>query len=363
MPKYRGARGKRDYKMEARDLGRFAVGMAAVCVVAVALAVGMFFFTRDMGDYAVPVLAVVEDREILPVFSAVSHEWVDLPPLIPMYWGAGVFFDPVTYKIILPYDVRIAGVWHNYLRYIYEITLEGIYLPTRRIPLFALDALPFRIIQGGDNMHIRTRSGALVRYGRNASYGYIQIIDPREKYHTIVIIDPGHGGSDPGALSANGRNAPSESEIVLDITLKLLEIFDEPGILLLPTRTSDVFLDNAYRYLLANELGDYFISIHCNADVSRFSQGTLTLYGCAPGSYELAYAFQNSLIDALGSQDRGVHHAPQFRILNSSQIPVALLELMFISNPQEATRLADPYVQMLIAQTLADTISTLPPAR
>ncbi|MCL2216564.1 MAG: N-acetylmuramoyl-L-alanine amidase [Defluviitaleaceae bacterium] len=339
--------------------------MAILCVIAVALAAAMFFYDRNFDNaYAVPALAVAEDELTAPeadgVFSRDSHERVEaLPPLIPMYWGAGVFFDPAKYKIILPEGVRVTDISYNFFRYIFEITLEGIDLPPRPFPLMTMGILPMGITQDGDRIIIRTRRGAFARYGP----GYVQIIDPREAYHTIVVIDPGHGGIDTGAPSAN-PGAPSESEINLAITLTLLEIFDEPGVLLFPIRTTDVFIGNSYRYRLANKIGDYFISIHCNADIaSRLSRGTLTLYGQAPGSRELAYTLQTALVDTLESQDRGIHYGGQFRILNGSQIPVALLELLFISNPQEATRLADPDTQRLIAQTLADVIAELPPAR
>jgi N-acetylmuramoyl-L-alanine amidase len=180
--------------------------------------------------------------------------------------------------------------------------------------------------------------------------------------YTIVIIDAGHGGRDTGAPSVHGRNAPSESEIVLAITHKLLEIFDTPGILLIPTRTQDVFLSTAQRTRIANNIGDYFISIHNNADArSRLSRGMLTLYGTTEGSHQLAQAFQDALVYTLAAQDRGIQYAPQFHILREAEIPVILLELLFLSNPQDATFLATPEAQMKIAQTLADVISTLPP--
>jgi len=369
MHKYRGERGIRNYRREAKELGLIVAVMAVVCAIMVALAIASFFYVRAFENNAIPVVLPVMAMEELSVPESggiLSHSEVRglayLPPLIPMYWGAGIFFDPATNKIILTYGVAVTEIRHNYFKYIYEITLEGVNLPVRRFPVLPPEIMPVLITQQEDSITIRTRKGVFVRYGQ--ADNYIQIVDPRETYHTIVIIDPGHGGIDTGAPSALGRHAPNESEVNLAITLKLLEIFNEPGILLIPTRTTDIFINNSYRYRFANALGDYFISIHCNADaVSRLSQGTLTLYGQALGSHELAYSLQNALISALGSRDRGIHYAPGFRILGGSQIPVALLELLFISNPQEAARLADPAVQMLVAETLAEAIAALPPVR
>ncbi|MCL2841587.1 MAG: N-acetylmuramoyl-L-alanine amidase [Defluviitaleaceae bacterium] len=362
MARYRGVRGVRNFQKEARELWRFTIGLGAVCCILMIVAAALFFLTRDRTDGAYTVPVWVENDTEDNIFPVSAYAWADddLPPVIPLYWGAGVFFDTADNKIILPDDVQVAHVWYNYLHYIYTIQFEGIDLPLRNIPLMRYGTLPMYIRQEGDSISFRTRRGAFVRYDT----GYVQIFDPREEYRTIVIIDPGHGGVDTGAPSVHGQNAPSESAIVLNIVLNLLDIFDDPEILLVPTRTTDIFIYNDDRYRLANGLGDYFISIHANADgVSRLSQGTLTLYGTADGSHELAYLLQNEIVSALGSQNRGIHYMPELRILRGSDIPVALLELLFMSNPQDAARLADPAIQGLIAETLASAITALPPAR
>jgi N-acetylmuramoyl-L-alanine amidase len=186
----------------------------------------------------------------------------------------------------------------------------------------------------------------------------MKIVDPREFYGTIVVLDAGHGGDDSGAVN----KVLKESEIVLAVSNKVLEIFDHPEILIVPTRTSDFFVAKALRTYFANSIGDYFISIHCNSDgISRSSGGTLTLFGKAGGSEELAETFQTRLVAALGSQDRGITYAPQFHILRESNIPVIIIELLFLSNPQDAVLLTDPETQLLIAQTIADEIVKLPP--
>jgi len=350
------------------NLFKATIILAVACTLLIFCAVGLNIYVRHLRHtQTMPVAVQAANLGFNANGQAFLHESLytlqppasprPTPPIISLCWNSGILFDPITNKITLPYGVSILSTEHNPAYYIHKITLDGAYLPRLNRLFMVYSALVINIEQGGDTLNIRTRHGAAVHYCPEG--GYLQLVNLRDIYHTIVVIDPGHGGIDTGARNVLGRNAPSESDIVLTISQKLLEIFDEPGILLIPTRTMDIHTDNGVRYRLVNRVADYFISIHANAcDRSRSSQGTLTLYGSAPGSAELAYTLQTALVDALGSRDRGTEHSTDFRILNGSNVPVALLELMFISNPSEAERLGDPSTQVLIAQTIADVISS-----
>jgi len=282
-----------------------------------------------------------------------------LPVLIPIHEATGIFYNAEYSKIILPPDVKVISQERNHLFTLYTITLEGVDLPWGILHMLGYSQRVGLISHRGDTLTIRAFQTSLLEYGQTTYYNYLQVINPREHYHTIIIIDPGHGGHDPGAPSGLGVEYPNESEVNLAITLKLLEIYNTSGVLLLPTRTTDTSVPVRYRDRLANAVGDYFISIHANGDTNRLSQGTLTLYGSAEGSRELAQALQNELVKVLESRDRGVLYSPAHRILRESNIPVALLEILFISNPDEATRLKNPETQMLIAESIAYVIDTL----
>lgn len=268
----------------------------------------------------------------------------------------GIHFYPSYNKIYIPYTITIQDIAHNPAFYIHDITLADAYLPRENTLFLLYSNLIINIAQQDNTLSIRTRYPAKVTHNG----GYLQVTNLRDIYHTIILIDPGHGGLDTGAPNALGRHYPSESAIVLDISNLLLEIFDHPGILLVPTRTTDEFVDNTQRYRLANRLADYFISIHGNAcAVSRQTAGTLTLYGQAPGSHDLAYALQEAIAYALQSRNRGIQYAPEFRILYGSNVPVVMLELLFMSNPNEVTRLMDQATQLKIATAIAEVIKTL----
>lgn len=333
-----------------------------ICAVFVVCVVGVAVITRHLRqNEVIPAMREIFPTQAHTLFWEENIEYspqvhIRQIPIIALCYESGIFYDPSNDTITLPEGVSIISTTHNAAFYIHEIVLDGVYLPRDNRLFMVYSPLVINIEQYGNTLNIRTRHGTIVNDGD----GYMQLVNLRDIYHTIVIIDPGHGGLDSGAPNVRGRSYPAESEIVLAISQKLLEIFDEPGILLIPTRTENVAVDNGDRYRLANRVADYFVSIHANAcDRSRYSRGTLTLYGAAEGSAELAYSFQTALAHALGSNDRGIGTDLGLRILRNSNVPVALLELLFLSNPEEAARLANPATQTLIAETLADVLRGL----
>ena len=288
--------------------------------------------------------------------GGVLSDRLPVGPIATICGVAGVFYDPVVNKITLPAGVAVEDVSYNTARYLHTITLSGVDL-TRDNRLFLLyNHLVVNIAQDGQAITIRTHHPAHI----TITDRYIQIQNLRDIYHTIVLIDPGHGGVDTGAPNVLGRNYPSEADIVLAISNKLLATFDAPGVLLIPTRTTDVAVDNGYRYRTANRVADYFISIHNNAcGVSSLSDGILTMYGYNPAGYYLANIMQAEIVTALGRRDRGVVESLDFRILLWSDIPTVILEILFISNPAEARLLVDAGVQQQIADAIGQGIAQL----
>jgi len=343
--------------------------LAIACGLVSLLSMGINFYASHFGQpVAIPViLPVAPTWEDTPVVAAdaVYELLYDIPRLqtrlIPLCWDAGIFYDPTTRTIPLPYGVSVASVTQNTAYYIHEIELQGVNLPAKNRWLMYTNPFVTNINQNGNILQLRTRGPVVATYFNNGEYSYIGLVNLHNIYHTVVVIDAGHGGHDPGAVNVLGRSAPSEADIALAISQKLLDYFDEPGVLLIPTRTTDDFVPLFDRHQIANRVAaNYFISIHANADDrSRLSRGMLTLYGNAYGSAELAYTLQTALAGVLGARDRGISHAPEFRILRNSNVPVALLELLFLSNPEDATHMSDPDTQYLIARTIANVIREL----
>lgn len=169
----------------------------------------------------------------------------------------------------------------------------------------------------------------------------------------IIGIDPGHGGSDPGAIGASGVR---EKVINLIIAEKLIKLLHEAGATVVITRSGDQTVIHQQRVDLINSSkSDIMVSIHANAYNNSESNGTETFYHVsaanAAASRILALQLQRELITALGLRNRGVKES-SFFVLKNVRIPAALVELAFISNPAEERILLDPENQERVATAL-----------
>ena len=209
-----------------------------------------------------------------------------------------------------------------------------------------------------------------------------------------VVIDPGHGGHDPGAR-ANGL---TEADLVLDVALRLEALLREEGVDVVLTRRTATFVPLEERTAIANREGaDMFVSIHANASPRTATSGIETYFlnfatnqqaealaarenatsaktmGTLPSllraialnnklaeSRELAALVQSALVRSLSANRRsvkslGVKQAP-FVVLIGAQMPSILAEIGFITNRAEATALKLPAGREAVAQGLFDAI-------
>ncbi|MCL5774508.1 MAG: N-acetylmuramoyl-L-alanine amidase [Firmicutes bacterium] len=179
----------------------------------------------------------------------------------------------------------------------------------------------------------------------------------------IIVIDPGHGGSDPGAI--NWKSGLYEKNINLDIALKLRSELTALGWTVIMTRTEDVDVgypnDSAKEELqarvdVAEKNGaTIFISLHCNAMSSPNSRGS-SIHWYKQEDYALAQSLSNVLSDNLGLVDRGLCRN-QFYVLRHSSMPAVLIEMAFISNPYESSLLASEDFRLKIARALSLAIN------
>ena len=154
----------------------------------------------------------------------------------------------------------------------------------------------------------------------------------------IVIIDPGHGGFDTGAMGINGLK---EKDVVMNIAKEVVRLsralfYDSLEIYL--TRYSDTLISLGDRTKLGKALkADVFVSLHCNQAVRNKAQGTeVYVKQGEPRSEYLAEKFAIGLHEKLGFKNRGVKHA-NFQVLRETTCcPSVLLELGFLSNWEEA---------------------------
>ena len=170
-----------------------------------------------------------------------------------------------------------------------------------------------------------------------------------------IVIDPGHGGDDPGAEGASGSY---EKEFTLSLSNKIkAALEDEPDIQVHMTREEDVFLSSETRERpkFANELqADLFISIHANTFADPTVSGTETFY-YDEDSRALADIIHRHVVSATRFRDRGVTEE-NFFVLTDTHMPAVLLEIGYLTNPQEEQELLTESFQLTVAQAIADGI-------
>lgn len=180
----------------------------------------------------------------------------------------------------------------------------------------------------------------------------------------LIVIDPGHGGEDPGALGSTGVH---EKDIVLEVSKKLADILRQAGAEVLLTRESDRDLsdpntrnshkakveDLTHRVELANNRrADLFISVHVNSFPDRRENGAQTF--SQPGSAEskkLAIAIQQEINRFLENPGREAKQVDYFAN-RMTKMPSVIVEIGFISNPQEEKLMLDPLYQNKIAWSI-----------
>lgn len=172
----------------------------------------------------------------------------------------------------------------------------------------------------------------------------------------VIAIDPGHGGSDPGAV---GPSRYLEKTATLAVAQNVRTLLEKAGARVVMTRQDDrdVYGANATavdelkaRSTVANNRkADVFISIHADSFTDRSAGGTSTYY-YQKTQYDsmLARALQTSLVDAGKLQDRRANTA-NFYVIKRTRMPAALVELAFISNPNEEKLLSSPEFQQKMA--------------
>ncbi|MET3207365.1 UNVERIFIED_CONTAM: N-acetylmuramoyl-L-alanine amidase [Paenibacillus sp. PvR008] len=171
----------------------------------------------------------------------------------------------------------------------------------------------------------------------------------------VVVIDPGHGGSDPGTASITNKHE-KDSNLALSLKVQAL-LLKEPEIEVVMTRDSDVYPTRTERVQLANQLNaDVFVSIHGNSVLSApQTTGTETYYYQRNNSKELANAIHKRLVKAMGLKDRGVKNG-SLQVIRETKMAAVLLEVGFLSNSSDEKAMLSDTVQNEAAQAIVDGI-------
>ena len=177
-----------------------------------------------------------------------------------------------------------------------------------------------------------------------------------------IVIDAGHGGGDTGAVGSNGI---TEKEVTLAVALKVQQLLQDSGAKVVMTRTTDRDVSWAgssngqelqARVDKTPPGAAVFVSIHCNAFSNSVTQGMETYYYWnSPEGRKLATLLNEELENFGGRFNRGVKGA-NFYVLKHTSIPASLVELAFITNPEEEYLLADDNYQQQLAIAITRAI-------
>jgi N-acetylmuramoyl-L-alanine amidase len=165
---------------------------------------------------------------------------------------------------------------------------------------------------------------------------------------TTIVLDAGHGGSDPGAQ----RGDVQEKEITLDIIERLKRRLEARGFRVTLTRADDTFVSLEDRVRITNSIQPtLFLSVHINAMESANDIHGIETYYQTEQSRALADAVHENLVTKLDAPDRAVRKA-RFYVINHTPVPAVLAEVGFISNRDERDKLISSDYQAKVANAL-----------
>ncbi len=169
-----------------------------------------------------------------------------------------------------------------------------------------------------------------------------------------VVIDPGHGGRDPGAVGIGGLQ---EKVVVNDIAPQVAAILRQQGVNVVMTRTSDIEVDLEPRVATAERANaSIFVSIHANSiSLSRPDVNGLETYYGSAASQRLASTVHATVLRAMGLRDRQTRSA-RFYVIRQTSMPAILIETGFVTGAEDAPNLANPDWRARMAQAIAQGI-------
>lgn len=258
-----------------------------------------------------------------------------------------VFENLITRRI----DIRIPGADENYI-YDYMVVGES----------GNMESLDYSSDGSSGTVALTMDTAVEADYSFDEDYLYLDFLSPRDLHDRIIVVDAGHGGGAPGAVSGTYY----EKNITLAIVQQIKALFDEAGdasIGVYYTRLDDSNPSLSERVTLANDLGaDLFLSVHINSLKGNTGvEGVEVMYNeLAPDTAFDTQDFAQICLDeevaALGAKKRRLINGNKIYIIRNSAAPVALVEVGFMNNPNELARLVDPGYQKKAAKGLYEAL-------
>ena len=208
--------------------------------------------------------------------------------------------------------------------------------------------------------------------------------DPGLKSAAIIVLDPGHGGRNPGAR--NVWNDHWEKEFTLDWALRIQRLLATNGWRVYLTRTNDLDIALSSRVALAERVqADLFVSLHFNSAAATDEPAGIETYCMTPvgmpssvtrdfeddpalvfpnnafdtQNFQYAIRLHRALVSASGTRDRTVQRARFIGVVRHQNRPAVLIEGGYLSNPKEARRIADPRYRQQLSEAVAGCLGRM----
>lgn len=262
----------------------------------------------------------------------------------------------------------------------YKVTENGNQITVRFYNTSGINSVPFQsgrffsnatVTQDGNDLVINfmVKEGVVV-WGYDISYvdGGVSLIFKEKPFlgsadkplsNTVVCIDPGHGGTDSGALGVQGTKGPMEKDITLATAYAVKDKLESLGAYVVMTRTDDKFINlNGRNQIMHENNSDFFVSIHANS-IAVTKDGNkakgIEVYYHQPKSKVLAESLLNRMNTYTGREKRNAFYS-HYIVTLDSYLPSALLEMGFMPNPVEYDEMCSPSGMANTAAAVAQSI-------
>lgn len=292
-----------------------------------------------------------------------------------------------NYSMLVPLDtVRVLGASYEWDPEIWRIKVQS---ENRKLTMYIanfncangtkIEKMPAKPTLHNDTVMIPIRYvaealGATIAWNGKTDSVFISTTGdiPKDFYDTeqedvksevlrnkVIVLDPGHGGSDPGAVAWNVK----EKDLNLQVAKILREMLKKAGTTVYMTRTEDKYVGLYTRAAIANNLNaDLFVSIHHNASSNSGAKGVMTLYYPSSKKQKMngqkfAQIVQKNLVSDLNAKDWGIIPRPNLVVTRETRMPAVLAELGFMTNKSELDRLVTYEFQKQAAESLFKSIT------
>ncbi|MGE7987761.1 N-acetylmuramoyl-L-alanine amidase [Lysinibacillus fusiformis] len=313
--------------------------------------------TQNINLYLEPtstsnVISTIDSKVKLPVYNTVNGYYLTVVNGLPGYIVAGSTEDVIVEKPSTPDPIPplVSGDLLG------RVTVDNL-----NIRKEANSTSPVvDKVKKGEYVQVNSVNGywAQVTFKGQNGYvhkSYLKLLNQNGNplKDRIIIIDPGHGGKDPGTVVGTIE----EKNIVLKVSTLVTQKLEAAGANVLMTRTEDTYPTREGRVDFSHgNYGEIFVSIHANYANNTAAQGTETYYAKTPGDvYEedidLATFVNNQIVKNVNMKDRKVKEM-KYVVIANTNIPAILVELGFLSNSEDRDKLTDDQYVELFADSI-----------